>query len=616
MKIFFPHEVVRKEQFQLMNDFAKAIIDKKCLLVNAPTGLGKTVSSLAPAISYAIENKKKIFFLTPKISQHEIALETVKLINKKFGLDIKAVDLIGKKGLCLDPFLSNVEYGFYDACSKKKKEGKCKYYNNTKGKTPKQRAISNKRKASILKKFNLSYSETKEDCFVKELCPYEIILEKCKEANVIIADYSHLFDEQIRETILSFAKTTLNESILIVDEAHNLSERIRDMFTISLSIDVLQTAQREAKSVGKFEAEIILKDMEKEFISLGQKLSLSKNESILQDVDLDMLYKIARESIVVIEETGLLFMARRKTENCFLLKVLTFIELFLQKTEHKLQVIERKNSLNLTIMPLDVADFSGKVLNSCYSSILMSGTLLPLQMFVDVLGINNAIVKEYSSPFPKENKLNLFVDKTTTKYTERNEAQFEEIAKTINGVVPKIPGNTIVFFPSFEILEKVSPRINVSRKILKQERELNIKQKEELIHNFRLLGSGFGGLLLAVSGGSIAEGIDFPGEHLYGAIIVGVPFARVSLQTKALIDFFEKKFRKGWEYAYNAPAINKSVQAAGRVIRSETDKGVCLFLDKRFSDKRFEQFFPKDFIAKKTIEPEKEVQEFFSNKKI
>jgi DNA excision repair protein ERCC-2 len=611
MKVYFPHENVRKEQAQLMQDFSRAIIDGKVLLVNAPTGLGKTVSSLAPAISYAIENKKKIFFLTPKISQHEIALETVKLINKKFGLGVKAVDLVGKKGLCLDPFLSNVNYGFYDACSKKKKEGKCKYYNNTKGKTPKQRAIANKRKTIILKKFGMSYSETKEECFVRELCPYEIILEKCKEANIIIADYSHLFDSGIRETILSFAKTSLKESIIIVDEAHNLSERIRDMFSISLSLDVLKIAQNEAKGIGKFEVEFTLKDIEKEIVSLGKNLSLNRNEALINEIDLDVLHKIARNNIMHIEEAGLLFMARRKIENCALLKVLTFIELFSQKNEHKLQIIERKNSLNLTINPLDVADFSGKVFNNVHSAILMSGTLLPLQMFVDILGINKGITKEYPSPFSKENRLNLFVEKTTTKYTERNEEQFDEIAKMINNIVPKIPGNTIVFFPSFEILERVAPKIIVSRKILKQERELNISEKESLIHNFRCLGNSFGGLLLAVSGGSIAEGIDFPGEHLYGAIIVGVPFAKVSLQTKALIDYYDKKFKKGWEYAYNAPAINKAVQAAGRVIRSEDDKGVCVFLDKRFSDKRFEQFFPKNFIATKTIEPEKEVQKFF-----
>lgn len=465
----------------------------------------------------------------------------------------------------------------------------------------------------MLKKFNLSYSQTKQECLIRELCPYELTLEKCKGADVIIADYSHLFDDGIRENILGVSKTTLSDSIIIVDEAHNLVDRLRDMFTISLSVDVIKTAQNEVKSIGKFDIEMALKDVEKEIISLGKNLSLYSGEVVVNDADLEVLHKILKVNLFGIEEAGALFMARRKTENCALLKIFEFIELFLQQRMNKLQIIERKNVLNLTIMPLDVADFSKKVLNEAHSAILMSGTLLPLQMFVDVLGINKPIIKEYKSPFPIENRLNLFVDKTTTKYVERNDSQFEDIAMIINKTIPKIPGNTIVFFPSFEILEKVSLKINTSRKILKQERELSANQREELIHNFRSLGSGFGGLLLAVTGGSIAEGIDFPGDHLYGAIIVGVPFAKVSLQTKALIDFYEKKFGKGWDYAYNAPAINKAIQAAGRVIRSENDKGVCVFLDKRFSEKRFESFFPKNFVAKKVTDPESEVKDFFNN---
>ncbi|MBT4192626.1 MAG: hypothetical protein HOE11_04925, partial [Candidatus Diapherotrites archaeon] len=163
----------------------------------------------------------------------------------------------------------------------------------------------------------------------------------------------------------------------------------------------------------------------------------------------------------------------------------------------------------------------------------------------------------------------------------------------------------------FELLERIAPLIRVSRKTLKQEREMSGENRTDLINSFKALGNSFGGILLAVSGGSIAEGVDFPGEHLSGAIIVGIPFGRMGLYSKALIAFYEKRFHKGWEYAYNAPAISKSVQAAGRVIRTETDKGICMFLDKRFSDKKYEKFFPKDLFAKKTLEPEKEVKAFF-----
>ena len=611
MKVFFPYEVVRGEQTTLIQDISKSTIDGKVLLAHAPTGLGKTVSSLAPVISYALENKKKVFFLTPKISQHAIVLETINLMNKKFDLGIKAVDLVGKRTLCLDPFLSHVTTGFYDGCSKKKKEKLCKYYNNVKGKTYKQKAIAARKKASTLGRFNLPHLEMKEACFIKDLCPYEILLEQCEKADVIIADYAHVFDEMIRETIFAQAKVSIGECIVIVDEAHNLAERIRGMYSISVDMNAIERATKEAKSLGDFDTEEFLKDIGKEILSLGKRLSLSDSEAKLDEADMTLLKKMCKENFEGIQDASTKFMAKRKKENCFLARILLFIEIFLVEKEHTLHLIDRKASIGITMIPMDVSLFSGEVLNKVHSGVLMSGTLLPLEMYKDVLGIKNGITKEYASPFPKENRLNLFVDKTTTKYTERNAEQFALIAEQINKTIPLIPGNTIVFFPSFELLERIAPLIRVSRKTLKQEREMSGENRTNLINSFKALGNSFGGILLAVSGGSIAEGVDFPGEHLSGAIIVGIPFARMGLYSKALIDFYEKRFHKGWEYAYNAPAISKSVQAAGRVIRTETDKGICVFLDKRFSDKKYEKFFPKDFLAKKTLEPEKETKAFF-----
>jgi DNA excision repair protein ERCC-2 len=265
----------------------------------------------------------------------------------------------------------------------------------------------------------------------------------------------------------------------------------------------------------------------------------------------------------------------------------------------------------VSIYPLDASEISSGVLGAVSSAVLMSGTLLPLKMYADVLGISGEVKKEYKSPFAQANRLNLFVDRTTTKYTSRSDEQFEEIASIVEHIVGKVPGNTIVFFPSFEILERIFPLLAIRRKVLKQERDMTSEQRGTIIRDFKRLGAVFGGVLLAVSGGSIAEGIDFPGEHLFCAIIVGIPFARVSIQTDAIIKFYEQKFCRGWEYAYNAPAIGKAVQAAGRVIRTETDRGVCVFLDERFSDERYKGYFPKDFRAIRTKEPEKQVAEFF-----
>ena len=611
MKVFFPYEVVRKEQQNLISEVAQVIHNKSILLAHAPTGLGKTVSSLSPALSFALENKKKVFFLTPKNSQHQIVLETINLMNEKFNLNIKAVDLVGKRNLCLDPFVSNVNTGFYDACSKRKKEGRCRHYINTKGKTQKQKISARRKKANVITKFNLSATQMKELSSINELCPYEIILEQIQHADVVICDYAHVFDEMIRNNIFEQAKINLGDIILVVDEAHNLADRIRDMYSMNLSIDEIELANKEARSVGEMEVEFVLKDIGKKIISLGKSLSLMESSIKLQKKQLEFLRKIGNEHLEKLQDAGVKFMSKMKKEKCNLMGLVEFLEIFLHDYENVLYLVERKNSISLTIYPMDVIPFSSKVLNQAHSAVLMSGTLLPLEMYKNVLGVEKAVTKEFLSPFPKENRLNLFVTKTTTKYTQRNNEQYNEIAQVVNDSIAQIPGNVIVFFPSFEILSMVEPKIKIARKIFIQERDQSFAEKETMLHNFRVSGNGFGAILLAVSGGTIAEGIDFPGDHLLGSIIVGVPFARVSPITKELISFYDEKFKKGWEYAYNAPAISKAVQAAGRVIRTETDKGVCVFLDTRFSEPKFRNFFPKGFDFVKTNNPENEIKEFF-----
>ncbi|VVB75143.1 ATP-dependent DNA helicase [uncultured archaeon] len=651
MKVWFPHEKVRAEQNEFVKDAAEAITKGKIFLAHAPTGLGKTVSSLAPALSYALENNKKVFFLTPKISQHEIVLATARMMNEKFNLGIKAIDLVGRKQMCVDPFTSRTGMGFYEACAKRKKDKTCKYFTNAKGYTPKQKAVSMRLKRGVLQEYNNSYLHIKEQCQHRELCPYEITLEMIKGAHLIIGDYSHLFHEDISEGILGAAQTQLEDIVLIVDEAHNLPERLRDMLETSFDVSALEKAIKEAKNVGDFEVEFLLKDIEKEMLALGKKLSLDKSEARIEAHELDFLRKIARDGIMQMEETAEKFMTKNKTENSYLMALCSFLITLLHEKQHTLYLVQRKGSLGIGVYPMDPSELASEVLSKVHSAILMSGTLLPLQMYSDVLGITESgerktekektqllhnqnvkeqfasakelsqtkketanprlLRKEYKSPFPKENRINLFVGGVTTKYTSRSTGQYTQIAEIIDRAVAKVPGNTIVFFPSFDVMQSVKGAMKTRRQILKQEPEMSQDEKTKLIHNFKLLGSRFGGVLLAVSGGSIAEGIDFPGDYLSCAIIIGVPFGKMDITTQALIDFYEKEFHKGWEYAYNGPAITKAMQAAGRVIRTETDRGVIVFVDERFGEERFRQYYPKDFEMKKTNEPEKEIDKFF-----
>ncbi|PIN85344.1 MAG: hypothetical protein COV47_02630 [Candidatus Diapherotrites archaeon CG11_big_fil_rev_8_21_14_0_20_37_9] len=611
MKIFFPHDSVRPQQSELINDIVKALHEGKTLVANAPTGIGKTASSIAPALSFAIQNNLKVFFLTPKSSQHEIAIQTVKMMNEKFGLKIKAIDLVGKGKMCIHPLVSHVGAGFYEACNSAKKSGKCVFYSNTKGSTKKQKADALKRKSDVLTQYGNSYDKIKNACFVKELCPYEVTIEMIRGANLVICDYFHIFNDEIRQGILGQAGITLGECILIVDEAHNLPKRVRDMLSTTLKAEDLKKAQDEAKTIADEDAMKALDEIILEFSSLVNNIPFGEAEAVLDPDSILPLRLLAKKKLDLLEDAASVFMNKINKENSFLLASAVFLHTLCQQKKHTLHMVERqKNSLRVSIYPLDPSELTADVFKKSASAVLMSGTLTPLDMYADILGIEDFVLKEYTSPFPKENCLNLFVDRTTTKYTERNSAQYDEIASIITMTTAIVPGNSIVFFPSFEILKVIEPRLGIGRKVLIQEKLMSQEKKSRLVSDFKALGRGFGGVLLAVSGGSIAEGVDFPGENLRCAIIVGIPFAKVSFQSKALIDFYEKKFHKGWDYAYNAPAINRAVQAAGRVIRTESDRGVCIFLDKRFSEPMYKKFFPKNFSAITTGSPEELVKKF------
>ena len=492
-----------------------------------------------------------------------------------------------------------------------KRRTRCRFYENCHGTTPKQKVINARRKRETLTKYNNNYLLIKEICEIKSLCPYEITLEMAKKADVIIGDYFHLFDKDIRTGILTPNGITLEDVIVIVDEAHNTPHRLRDMLSSTLNADSIEKAAKEAKTAGNFEVEFNERHQERDYVL--RKNSLTKSEAILTFEDFDSFKRMVKGKEEIVLDAAGKFMQKAKIENCNLLMVWEFMHELLREKENTLHVIERRNGLRVSIYPLDIEEIGGEVLNNVHSGVLMSGTLLPLEMYKDILGIKNVEMKEYESPFDKKNRLNIVVEGVSTKYTKRGTESYSLIGEKVSKIISKVPGNTIVFFPSFEMLGSISPYIKTNRKTFVQTQEMSNEEKHKTIHSFKAMGSAFGGVLLAVSGGSIAEGVDFPGEHLLCAIVVGIPFAKVSIYSDALIRFYDQKYKKGWDYAYNGPAFSKAIQAAGRVIRSETDKGVCVFLDERFAEERYKKFYPKNFEYVKTKEPEKEVKKFFEN---
>ncbi len=242
----------------------------------------------------------------------------------------------------------------------------------------------------------------------------------------------------------------------------------------------------------------------------------------------------------------------------------------------------------------------------------MSGTLLPTSMYKEVLGVENCQEVVFKDPFPKKNRLNLIVPKTTTKYSKRSPEQYKQISENLSKMINSIPGNSAVFFPSYYLRDQVQKYMITDKTTFVEHSRLTKPEKQELLDNFKSY-KDTGAVLLAVASGSFGEGIDLPGDLLKAVIVVGLPLTKPDLEVKSLIDYYDKKFNKGWDYGYLFPAFNKSLQNAGRCIRSETDKGLIVFLDERYVWQNYKRCFPEDWDLRISIDHDKLIEEFFNN---
>lgn len=260
---------------------------------------------------------------------------------------------------------------------------------------------------------------------------------------------------------------------------------------------------------------------------------------------------------------------------------------------------------------LDPAVASEEVVNAAKSCILMSGTLLPLKMYADILGFPpETYLMQYSSPFPKENRLDVIVPTVTTRYTKRSEDEYGKIARLISKVLLAVPGNSAVFFPSYELMASIKGRVSTDKNLLVEKQGMSKSEKSDLLYRLQLL-SGQGAVLYGVIGGSFSEGIDYPENILKAVVVVGVPLEKPTLEVNRLVEYFQKKFSRGWEYAYLFPAVNKAVQAAGRPIRSSDDRAIAIYLDKRYLWDNYRKCFPRKLNMIVSPDPSALISKFF-----
>lgn len=610
--VLFPHDIIRPIQDEMIRLIDEQVKIGGHAIIHAPTGLGKTAASIAPVIRQALDQGKTIFFLTPRNTQHRIAIDTVRAIKGKYNIDIRGTDIVGKKWMCIQPgvtMLATNEFNEY--CRALREDKKCSFYEDLKSGeklTPKtQMALAE------LNQISPTHIEDVVDIGTQhKLCPYELAQLLSEKAHIIVTDYYYLFHPKIRENFLSKNKKKLEDAIIIVDEAHNLPSRIKDLATENLSTRILKRATTEAKKFNKDNLAAIF-----ERLAIAIRALCPYEEAYLsRDKLINIISNIEDYNNLMEECYNIADDIREEQKVSSIGSIATFMDAWIGSDNGYTRIISKKgDDVDISYRCLDPSVISKEVVDNAHSVILMSGTLTPTKMYAELLGFSQeSLQKTFPSPFPEKNRLNMIIAKTSTKFTGRSDKQFKEIAKILTEVINVTPGNSAIFFPSYHFKDQVAIYMaGVEKTVFQEYQQMSKVEKDEMIEKYKTYKKT-GATLLAVVSGSYGEGVDLPGDELKTVVVVGLPLGKPDLETKALIEYYDKKFKKGWDYGYVYPAFNKIIQSAGRCIRSETDKGVIIFLDERFTWPRYYRCFPKTWKIKVNVNRYKEqIIKFFNS---
>jgi DNA excision repair protein ERCC-2 len=607
----WPFDRVRDGQSDFLEDARRAVDRGMHLLAHAPTGIGKTAVALVAAFDVALHTGKLVLFLTSRQSHHRIAIETVKRIESR-GPRIPTIDLIAKRSMCLQDGAPPHGRAFQEYCDFMVKSRSCSFF------TRDNEAVV----AAVLQR-TLHVQELVHASGACRVCPHRVAMDAASKATLVVCDYNYLFSD-IRGRFLPRLGRSLEDLIVIVDEAHNLPDRIRAHLGGDLAVMDLLKAAKEARSIdGEVSHELagIAKSVER-FLEALPAERIARKEEFLEVVERGLPGKRDHEGEYTAFVERLAFAgeeATRRGAPSRLPDIVEFFERWRDQDEGILRLVVPGPEGKFAFRLLDPSVLSRPIFDRVHASILMSGTLFPEEMYADLLGIPTArrVLRTYASPFPSENRLLLVHPNVTTLYARRGAEMHDSIAREIGGIASSVPGNLAAFFPSYELLGEAYRRLRttkIPKKLIVERAEWTKTQRDGALEALRLArADGGGAVLLGVQGGSLSEGVDYHDNLLFAVLVIGLPLSPPSLEGEALRDYYGRKFgpAKGHDYAVVYPAVNKLLQAAGRPIRSERDRAAIVLLEGRILEHRYARCLPPDFAPLRSEVPAAEVSRFF-----
>lgn len=570
----FPHERFRPGQHDMAAAVYRTIRDQHSVMCEAPTGIGKTISSLFPACKAMGEAKAdQVVYLTAKVAGRTVARKALQSLMDA-GLQCTAVQIRAKKTTCFcsngrcerdDVGLCPMTLGFFDRLPDARQE--------------------------LLEAGAVTEERFDEIAWQHQLCPFELALQMLPWVHVVIADFNYVFDPLVR---LPHFSESRKDTVLLIDEAHNLVERSRNMFSAELS----REACREVAKTSRPSHPVVAATLDRLVNSL---LAHAREQSAEEAVCDQVPTGVARSASAVIEsmmaQTG---RSPPLPEECLelfrtLCRFVAIAELFSDQHRCLTQVAllsGRRKAVTVHLFCLDASAALARQYRLFGSRVFFSATLRPAAFYRDTLGFPDDTAQlQLSSPFPATRTLHAVVSWVDTRYRQR-EASLPMLLSLIHTVANRQPGNYLVFFPSYAYLEQVYRAyadLYPDTEIWKQENTQDRDHHEQLLKHLDKPGHRVGFVIL---GGVFGEGIDYVGDKLIGVVVVSTGLPGLDTRTRLVSEHYRSGGHDGYDFAYRIPGFTRVLQSVGRLIRHEQDRGVVVLVDQRFAQRFYRQLYP------------------------
>lgn len=576
----FPYEY-RPGQKKLVSDVYRTIMRQKLLFMQAPTGVGKTISTIFPAVKAVGEElADRIFYLTAKTITATVAKETFALLEKN-GYRAKTIQITAKEKLCpcdemeCNPVTCPYAKGHFDRVN--------------------DAVFDLLHRCEMIERDDILLQADRYT-----VCPFELCLDTASWCDNVICDYNYVFDPNVYLKRF-FQEGIKGDYIFLIDEAHNMVERSRQMYSAQIYKEDFLTVKR----IMKEHSRSIEKALEKcNKILLGMKREC-ENYTVY-DTFGNMVFSFMRLMTLLDEflQKANEFPGKRDVMD-FYFELRNFLNIYDLVDEHYVMYseLEADGRFMLKLFCVDPSLNIQKRLDKGKSAVFFSATFLPVNYYKSLLSTKKDNYAIYAdSTFDSKKRLLAMATDVSTRYTRRSRSEYERIAGYINAVVTQKTGNYMVFFPSYKMMNDVADiyceKYADETELMLQKNNMSEAEREEFLDRFseesdRTL------VAFGIMGGIFGEGIDLKNDRLIGAIVVGTGLPQISNERTILKDYYDAENGCGFDYAFRYPGINKVLQAAGRVIRTTEDTGVILLLDERFWQREYDLLYPREWSDRK-----------------